>query len=75
MAAVEIMVNRVHLWETFEPKSPAEHVAFVSLAERIGAMWKAKLGGSFPGEEFEVTTADDPIGYGPTITFSHVGAS
>jgi hypothetical protein len=43
--------------------SSAEHAAAWDLAQRLGAMWLAKLGADFPGDRFRVyvTRLDDPI--------------
>lgn len=68
MSAVEGVVNHVHLWDVFAPKSEAEYAVLNDLAQRIAAMWRAALKSAFPSREFIVAVADASEDYGPTIS-------
>ncbi|WP_213457138.1 hypothetical protein [Rhizomonospora bruguierae] len=67
-SAVEGVVNHVHLWDVFPPKSEAEYTVLAELAPRIAAMWCAALKSAFPAREFVVSVADASEDYGPTIS-------
>lgn len=67
MAAVEGIVNHVHLWDLLAPKSESEYAVLGDLAERIAAMWRAALMVAFPSREFIISVADATEDYGPTI--------
>ncbi|MGI5153084.1 hypothetical protein ACQEVC_43055 [Plantactinospora sp. CA-294935] len=67
-SAVEGVVNHVHLWDAFAPKSEAEYTVLSELASRIAAMWRAALKSAFPTREFVVSVADASEDYGPTIS-------
>lgn len=68
-SAVESVVNHVHLWDVFAPKSDAEYVVLSEIAPRIGEMWLAALRREFPDREFVISVADESADYGPTISF------
>jgi hypothetical protein len=68
-SAVESVVNHVHLWDVFAPKSEDEYAILSGIAPRIGEMWLAALKHQFPGREFVISVADESVDYGPTISF------
>lgn len=68
MSAVESVVNHVHLWDVFAPKSEVEYAVLAELAPRLAAMWRAALNSSFPAREFVVSVTDASEDYGPTLS-------
>ncbi|WFE50001.1 hypothetical protein [Micromonospora sp. WMMD1155] len=70
VVSVESVLNHVHLWDFFSPKSKDEYAGLSKLTERIGTMWREALRVSFPDRSFVVTFTDDPADYGPTLKFT-----
>lgn len=70
--AVEAVVNHVHLWDVFAPKTEAEYALLSELGPRLGEMWKAALKLSFPTREFAVSVTDEANDYGPTVSFCSI---
>ncbi|RLK23236.1 hypothetical protein DER29_1096 [Micromonospora sp. M71_S20] len=70
VSATESMINHVHLWDLFSPRSPDEYAGLSSLAERMRTMWACALREAFPDRTFDVTLADESADYGPTLSFS-----
>ena len=68
-SAVEKVVNHVHLWDVFAPKSEVEYVVLSEIAPRIGEMWLGALRREFPEREFVISIANEGADYGPTISF------
>ncbi|MFB6722390.1 hypothetical protein ACFCV3_19595 [Kribbella sp. NPDC056345] len=66
--AVEGVVNHIHLWDLFKPKSETESVALVQLAQQMAISWKVAAASQFPGRDFVVESSDGSDDYGPTVT-------
>lgn len=66
-AAVEKMINHLHLWDAFDPDGDAEHQAVAALADRVAQSWRAHAAAEFPDRTFTVDVVDD---YGPTVCLS-----
>jgi hypothetical protein len=70
-AAVERVLNHVHLYDVFRPVQPAGRD--LTLYERVGqvvrACWRCRLREAFPARSFVVDYATEPEEYGPTVTF------
>jgi hypothetical protein len=66
--AIERLLNHLHLWDVFDPKSEEDYSALPELCNKIGNMWNASARNAFPDREFSVELSDDPEDYGPTIT-------
>ncbi|MGH7511174.1 MAG: hypothetical protein ACREMZ_17175 [Gemmatimonadales bacterium] len=67
-SAVEGVVNHVHLWDVFAPRSEVEYAVLGDVVPRLAAMWRAALKVSFPKREFVVSVVDPSEDYGPTIS-------
>lgn len=63
-AAVERVLNHLHLWDIFEPSNDSEEQALDVLAQRIARSWRCWATTTFPDRVFEVTVTDE---YGPTV--------
>jgi uncharacterized damage-inducible protein DinB len=66
--AIEKILNHLHLWDLFDPKSDQEYTAVSGLSRKIADAWKVSAHNSFPNREFCVEVSDEPEDYGPTIT-------
>ncbi|MEZ0069988.1 hypothetical protein ABIA32_006036 [Streptacidiphilus sp. MAP12-20] len=67
-AAIEGVVNELHLWDVFGLESDAEYRALAAIAPKVAKMWKAAAYEAFPAKRFRVTLAEGPDSYGPTLT-------
>lgn len=65
--SVEAMVNHVHLWDFFSPRSEIENEALVQLARRMANSWKCSARLQFHEKEFVVEFNDGADDYGPTL--------
>jgi hypothetical protein len=65
--AVEKVLNHLHLWDVFGPKSDQEYAAVSELARKIASMWRVAVHDTFHTRKFSVEISDDPEDYGPTI--------
>lgn len=72
LRAVEAVVNQVHLWDVLAPASPEEYEVLPRLAGKVSDMWRAAARLAFPGREFQISVADDPEEYGPTLTLMSI---
>lgn len=63
-SAVEKALNRLHLWDMFEPSGIAEERGIEALAKHIAIGWKSSAEMQFGDRDFEVEIAHD---YGPTV--------
>lgn len=62
--AVQRALNRLHLWDLFEPADAAEERALHELGERIASTWQWHAERCFPSQRFVASVTDD---YGPTV--------
>jgi len=70
IAAIESMVNHLHLWDVFaQCDDEASFEIMDNLLPIIRSCWSAALAEAFPNRRFEVWTANEPDDYGPTIGF------
>ncbi|MBB5838385.1 hypothetical protein [Kribbella italica] len=69
VSSVESMVNHFHLWEAFSARSDEDRGALTSVGLVMRETWAAALASRFPSRVFEVVFSDDPVEYGPTVTF------
>jgi hypothetical protein len=69
-AAVESVVNQVHVWDLFGVNGEAEEEAAVFLASTIAETWRAAAAKQFPGTSFTVSVSNEPEDYGPTVTLT-----
>ncbi len=67
VAAVEGIVNHVHLWDLLPPHTLSEGEA-ERLAAPLAWFWGAALRAAHPDREFVVEVTQDG-GYGPEVTF------
>jgi len=67
--AVESVVNHLHLWDVFAPKTEPEYVLVSELAPKLGEMWMAALKRTFSSREFVVSVTSEANDYGPTVSF------
>lgn len=65
--SIERAINRIHLWDIFEPAGDQDERALEALAERIATSWTLHAQRQFTDREFHTQVSDD---YGPTITIS-----
>jgi len=63
-AAIESGVNRLILWDWFDPDDAIEERALLDMAERIAIAWKQCASNAFPGRTFRSWVNHD---YGPTV--------
>ncbi|MEN3538233.1 hypothetical protein AAH991_24195 [Microbispora sp. ZYX-F-249] len=68
-SAVENVVNHLHLWDVFAPRSESEYAILPEVASRVAAMWRAALRDAFPAREFVVAVLGEEGDYGPTVSF------
>lgn len=71
VAAIERVINHLHLWDVFEPTDAGEEAALSWLAGRIAESWQRHGASLFPDHRFVAEVTDE---YGPTVTFSTLGA-
>lgn len=64
VAAVEQTINRLHLWDTFDPNGEIEERALAHLARLIAVSWELHGQRAFPDRHLIGRVADD---YGPTV--------
>jgi hypothetical protein len=68
-AEIEATINHLHLWDPFDPsEEQVSSDAISELAAVLARTWAAALRDQFPDLQFEVSRADDPDEYGPTLT-------
>jgi hypothetical protein len=65
--AIEKILNHLHLWDVFDPKSDQEYAAVSELTGKIAETWRTSANNAFPGRGFSVEMSDEPEDYGPTI--------
>ena len=70
LAAVETVVNHVHVWDMFPISTDAEEEAAVFFADVLAKSWRAALALRFPGRSFEVAVSNSPDQYGPEVSFT-----
>lgn len=62
---VELSINRLILWDVFDPDSDDDERALELLAERLVPTWRLTVERDFPDRRFDIEISDD---YGPTLT-------
>jgi hypothetical protein len=67
-AAIEEVVNHVHLWDVVEEQVPDE--ALDEVAEALVRNWRRALAEQFPDRSFRVVLSNDENDYGPTLSVS-----
>ena len=65
---IEKILNHLHLWDIFDPKSDQEYVAVSELSRKLANTWKVSVCTAFPTRGFSVELSHEPEDYGPTIT-------
>lgn len=71
-AAVEAVVNHLHVWDLFGVNGEAEEEAAVFLASTIAETWHAAASKRFPGTSFTVSMSNEAEDYGPTVTLTSI---
>lgn len=67
-AAIEGVVNEVHLWDLFRLELEAEYGAVAAMAPKVASMWISAAREAFPAKRFQVALDMSPDSYGPTLT-------
>jgi hypothetical protein len=70
LAAVEAVVNHVHVRDMFPISTDSEEEAAVFFADVLAKSWRASLALRFPGRSFDVTVSNSPDQYGPEVSFT-----
>lgn len=65
---IEKVLNHLHLWDIFDPKSDQEYKAVSELSWKFANAWHASACNAFPTRQFSVEVSNEPGDYGPTIT-------
>ncbi|MBO9521052.1 MAG: hypothetical protein J7518_05895 [Nocardioidaceae bacterium] len=63
-ASIEASINRLHLWDLFEPSDDVERRALDAIANRLARSWLAHANLAFPDRKFVTAVTDE---YGPTV--------
>ncbi len=69
---IEAVLNHLHLWDLFDLDSGARDEidrTLSDLGKVIEKCWRSALLDRFPDRTFRVTFSEDPLEYGPTVTF------
>jgi len=76
LAAVEAMMNHVHLYDVFGTKADGVNEAvFERLGQALAFSWRALLAQAFPERHFSVEYSNTEQDYGPTVTFFQVATA
>ena len=67
-AAVESVVDHVHLCNFFAPQSEIENEALIDIGRVMASSWKCAAESQFPDREVIVEFNDGTDDYGPTVS-------
>ena len=72
VAAVETVVNHVHLYDLVNVYDDSQLGELEALAGRLAEVWRGLLMARYPDRALEVAVASEPDEYGPTLSVRQV---